>query len=65
MTIITNTLARKNDTVILDNGETFTVTRVARVTNEYGDSELGIFGTNEDGTEFGPYWDTDYAVLSA
>lgn len=63
MTINTNTQARKNDTIIFEDGTQFTVTRVARTADAYGDR--AVYGTNEDGTEHGPYYPGDYAVISA
>ena len=51
------TAVKKGDTVILEDGDTFTVTRV----KQNGE----VFGTNEeDGSEFGPYEDHEYRLHS-
>lgn len=63
MSIITNAQARKNDTIIFDDGTQFTVTRIDRTADIYGDH--GVYGSNEDGSEHGPYFPGDYAILSA
>lgn len=59
-----NTLAQRGQTVILENGETFIVTRVRNAPNpdNYDEPEKGIYGTNPDGTEFGPYFKGEYAI---
>lgn len=46
--------ARKGETVVLENGESMVVTRTKR-TGE-------VFGTNDDGSEFGPYEPYEYRV---
>ena len=63
MTITPNTEARKNDTIIFDDGTQSVVTRIDRAADIYGDR--GVYGTNDDGSEHGPYFPGDYAVLSA
>ena len=63
MTITTNAQARKNDTIIFEDGTESIVTRVDRKADIYGDR--GVYGANEDGTEHGPYFPGDYAILSA
>ncbi|MDK8241705.1 hypothetical protein [Corynebacterium coyleae] len=64
--MITNTIARRNQNVILENGETFTVASVRNTPNpdNYDEPEKGIYGINPDGTEFGPYFVVEYAILN-
>ena len=60
MTIVTNTQASKNDTIIFEDGTQSIVTRVDRTADVYGDR--GVYGSNEDGSEHGPYFPGDYAI---
>lgn len=41
-------------------GETFNVTSIRKVTQNNGDKIVAVFGTNEDGTEHGPYYEDDF-----
>ena len=63
MTIVTNTQAKKNDTIVFEDGSQSIVTRVDRTADVYGDH--GVYGANEDGSEHGPYFPGDYGIVSA
>jgi len=54
------THAKRGQLVILEDGETF---RVTSVRTERATGELTIFGREEDGTEFGPYYKGEYRVI--
>ena len=54
------THAKRGQLVALENGETF---RVTSARTERTTSEKVIFGRNDDGTEFGPYYKGEYRVV--
>lgn len=55
------THAKRGQLVILEDGETF---RVTSVRTQRATGELTIYGREDDGTEFGPYFKGEYRIIN-